>query len=65
MKVSNGNWDVHVTGEVKITATKKIEIICGSSKITLDPAQIKIEAGQIKLEGTAGIDQNAPLIKLN
>ena len=65
LKVSNGNWIVDVTGAIKITATQKIEIICGSSKITLDPAQIKIEAGQIKLEGTAGIDQTAPLIKLN
>jgi type VI secretion system secreted protein VgrG len=65
VKISDGDWVVDVTGAIKITATQKIEIICGSSKITLEPQQIKVEAGQIKLEGTAQIEQTAPMIKLN
>ena len=37
----------------------------GASKITMDPATITIEAGSITLQGTALIEEKAPLIKLN
>jgi len=40
-------------------------IECGTSKITMDPASITIEAGKITLQGTALIEEKAPLITLN
>ncbi|NNM74641.1 type VI secretion system Vgr family protein [Enterovirga aerilata] len=65
LKISDGDWDVNVSDSIKIEAKKRIEVICGTSKITITPSEIKVEAGQIKLEGTAEITQNAPMIKLN
>ncbi len=64
-KVESGNWKSDVAQEVHIKAGTKVVIECGASKITMDPASITIEAGMIKLQGTALIEEKAPLITLN
>ena len=64
-KVESGNWKNDVAQEVHIKAGTKVVIECGASKITMDPASITIEAGMIKLQGTALIEEKAPLITLN
>ncbi|KQO91900.1 ImpA family type VI secretion-associated protein [Methylobacterium sp. Leaf90] len=64
-KVESGNWKSDVAQEVHIKAGTKVVIECGASKITMDPASIIIEAGMIKLQGTALIEEKAPLITLN
>ncbi len=64
-KVESGNWKSVVAQEVHIKAGTKVVIECGTSKITMDPASITIEAGKITLQGTALIEEKAPLITLN
>lgn len=64
----------------KVTAGTKIEFICGTSKITMTPMSIKIEALKIdviaqtmmttkglmnKVKGDAMVVVNAPLVKIN
>lgn len=64
-KVESGNWKSVVAQEVHVKAGTKIVLECGASKITMDPASITIEAGKITLQGTALIEEKAPLITLN
>lgn len=68
-KTIGGNYKTDITGtrtitvqgdsslksqaSVKIEATSSIELICGSSKITMDPGGIKISAMNIELSATA------------
>ncbi len=65
LKVESGNWKSVVAQEVHVKAGTKIVLECGASKITMDPASITIEAGKITLQGTALIEEKAPLITLN
>ncbi|WP_267359732.1 MULTISPECIES: type VI secretion system tip protein TssI/VgrG [unclassified Methylobacterium] len=65
LKVESGNWKNDVAQEVHIKAGTKIVLECGASKITMDPASITIEAGMVKVQGTALIEEKAPLITLN
>lgn len=68
-KTIGGNYKTDITGtrtitvqgesslksmaSVKIEATSSIELICGSSKITMDPGGIKISAIQVEVSATA------------
>lgn len=65
LKVETGDWNVDIAEKIHIKAGTQIVIEVGASRITMDPASIKIEAGEIKVKGTALIEQQAPLIKLN
>ncbi|MDP4024929.1 type VI secretion system tip protein TssI/VgrG [Methylobacterium sp. NEAU 140] len=65
LKVDRGNWDVDIAQEIHIKAGTKIVIEVGATKITMDPATMTIESGKISVQGTALIDEKAPLIKLN
>lgn len=49
------NDTLHVTQVLKITADVKIEITCGSSKITMDPAKITMESPSIDIKGLADL----------
>ena len=64
-KVALGNWKATVAQEVHIKAGTRLILEVGASKITMDPASITIEAGKITLQGTALIEEKAPLITLN
>jgi type VI secretion system secreted protein VgrG len=66
------NQTITVTNEITITAGMKITLICGASKITMDPGSIKIETLKLeatalmtKVEGTAILDEKGGLILLN
>lgn len=48
-----GNSSLKSMASVKIEATSSIELICGTSKITMDPGGIKISAINIELSATA------------
>ncbi|NEU11878.1 type VI secretion system tip protein VgrG [Methylobacterium sp. BTF04] len=65
LKVESGNWKSDVAQEVHIKAGTKIVLEVGASKITMDPASITIEAGTITVQGTALIEEKAPMITLN
>ncbi|GLS42222.1 type VI secretion system Vgr family protein [Methylobacterium brachythecii] len=65
LKVETGNWKADVAQEVHIKAGTKIVLEVGASKITMDPASITIEGGKISVQGTAQIEEKAPLITLN
>lgn len=65
LKVESGHWKADVAQEVHIKAGTKITLEVGASRITMDPASITIEAGKITLQGTALIEEKAPLITLN
>lgn len=65
MKVETGDWDVDVAQKVHIKAGVELVLEVGASKITIDPASITIKAGEVTLNGTALITQQAPLIKIN
>ncbi|PIU04183.1 MAG: type VI secretion system tip protein VgrG [Methylobacterium sp. CG08_land_8_20_14_0_20_71_15] len=65
LKVESGNWKAEVAQEVHIKAGTRLVLEVGASKITMDPASITIEAGKITLQGTALIEEKAPLITLN
>ena len=64
-KVESGNWKSDVAQEIHIKAGTKIVLEVGASKITMDPASITIEAGTITVQGTALIEEKAPMITLN
>lgn len=65
LKVESGDWNVDIAEKIHIKAGTQIVIEVGASKITMTPSSIKIEAGEIKVQGTALIEQQAPLIKIN
>ncbi|CAO4176380.1 type VI secretion system Vgr family protein [Methylorubrum aminovorans] len=65
LKVASGNWNADVAQKLYFKAGTQIVFEVGASKITMTPATIKIESGEIKLEGAADIIQSAPLIKIN
>ncbi|MCJ2033864.1 type VI secretion system tip protein VgrG [Methylobacterium sp. J-068] len=65
LKVESGDWNVDIAEKIHIKAGTQIVIEVGASKITMSPSSIKIEAGEIKVQGTALIEQQAPLIKIN
>lgn len=65
LKVESGHWKADIAQEVHIKAGTKIVLEVGASKITMDPASITVEAGKITLQGTALIEEKAPLITLN
>jgi len=65
--VMSGEIDMELDNgvEVHIKAGTRLVLEVGASKITMDPASITIEAGKITLQGTALIEEKAPLITLN
>ncbi|MDR7040138.1 type VI secretion system secreted protein VgrG [Methylobacterium sp. BE186] len=65
LKVESGNWNADIAQKIHFKAGLQITFEVGASKITMTPATIKIESGEIKLEGAADIVQTAPLIKIN
>ncbi|WP_279595456.1 type VI secretion system tip protein TssI/VgrG [Methylobacterium sp. J-090] len=65
LKVESGDWNVDIAEKIHIKAGTQIVIEVGASKVTMTPSSIKIEAGEIKVQGTALIEQQAPLIKIN
>ncbi|GJD47758.1 Actin cross-linking toxin VgrG1 [Methylobacterium crusticola] len=65
LKVESGNWNGDIAQKIYFKAGTQIIFEVGASKITMTPATIKIESGEIKLEGSADIIQTAPLIKIN
>jgi len=46
----------HVGQVLKVTADMKIELICGESKITMEPAKITIESIMIEIEAKAALN---------
>jgi type VI secretion system secreted protein VgrG len=65
LKVESGNWNAEVAQELHFKAGTKIVFEVGTSKISMDPASITIESGKITVQGTALIEEKAPLITLN
>ena len=76
-----GNQTDKITKTLKVSANQKIELKCGGSKITMEPAKITIQSVQVEIKGSAQTKVNggamldlssgglikagAPLIKLN
>ena len=65
LKVESGDWNGDVAQKIHFKAGMQIVFEVGASKITMTPATIKIESGEIKLDAAADIVQTAPLIKIN
>jgi type VI secretion system secreted protein VgrG len=61
LTVEKGDQNVDVAQTINITAGKKIELTVGSSKITMDPQSITLQAMQIKVTGTATVAIEAPM----
>lgn len=63
-KVGN-DWTVDVGSKIEIKAGQEIVLKVGASKITMTPSSIKVESGEIKVDGTANIKLTAALININ
>jgi type VI secretion system secreted protein VgrG len=67
-----GKQTTDVTQNIKITAGTKIELICGGSKIVMDPGSIKITSGEITVDapmttvkGTATLTLKGGMVLIN
>ena len=56
------NDTMHVGQVLKITADMKIELICGQSKITMDPTSISIESMMIDVNAKTNLDTKASVM---
>jgi type VI secretion system secreted protein VgrG len=65
LKIKDGDWIVDVTGAISITATEKIEIEVGASKITMLPGSVTIKSGDITIDGTSTVVVKGGTIMLN
>jgi type VI secretion system secreted protein VgrG len=48
-------------GKIEVEAMQSITLKCGSSKITMTPAEITVESVQIKIKGQAMLQSEAPM----
>ncbi|MCK2056124.1 type VI secretion system tip protein TssI/VgrG [Methylobacterium sp. 37f] len=64
LKIDSGDWNATVGSKISFTATQEIVFKVGSSKITMTTSSIKIESGDIKIDGMF-ITQKASIIKIN
>ncbi len=65
LKVASGDWNVDIASKIHVKAGQQIVFEVGSSKITMTPTSIKIESGEIELDGLFAITQKAAIIKIN
>jgi type VI secretion system secreted protein VgrG len=64
LEVSSGNQKIKIALTQKTDVGVQIEIICGDSKITMNPAQIKLEALMIELDAQVLLKLHGSMVQL-
>lgn len=65
VSLTAGSQSVTAGQKITLTANLKIELVVGSSSITLDPAGVTIKAPLIKLQADAMLQGQAPIVKVD
>ena len=63
--ISAGSQSVTAAQKITLTADVKIELVVGSSSITLDQSGVTIKGLQVKLQADASLQAQAPIIKVD
>jgi type VI secretion system secreted protein VgrG len=62
LTVSSGNLTIKVSaGTASVEAAQKIELKCGGSTITMEPAKITIKSPMVTVQGDAKVDVKSPM----